>query len=107
MDAARVSRVNGKLSRYFAQVCKRWQLYLFLVIPVAYILIFAYYPMIGVQIAFKNFVPRKGIWGSDWVGFKHYQTFFCPTTLDAWSAIRCAFPSTPWAPAFPLPSSLR
>ena len=31
-----------------------WQLYLFLLVPVAYILIFAYYPMLGIQIAFKD-----------------------------------------------------
>ena len=32
-----------------------WQLYLFLLVPVAYILIFAYYPMLGIQIAFKDY----------------------------------------------------
>jgi len=55
---------------------KRWQLHLFMLLPVIYILIFAYYPMFGVQIAFKNFTPAEGIWRSKWVGFKHFQTFF-------------------------------
>jgi putative aldouronate transport system permease protein len=32
--------------------------------------------MYGVQIAFKNFIPTLGIWGSPWVGFKHFKTFF-------------------------------
>lgn len=32
--------------------------------------------MYGVQIAFKNFIATKGIWGSDWVGFKHFERFF-------------------------------
>ena len=32
-----------------------WQLYVFLLLPVAYILIFAYWPMFGLQIAFKKF----------------------------------------------------
>lgn len=58
------------------QIARRWQLYLFLVIPVAYILVFAYYPMFGVQIAFKNYQPRRGIWGSEWVGLTHFTSFF-------------------------------
>jgi len=32
--------------------------------------------MFGIQIAFKNFQAAKGIWGSDWVGFLHFKTFF-------------------------------
>jgi putative aldouronate transport system permease protein len=32
--------------------------------------------MYGVQIAFKNFVATKGIWGSDWIGFDHFIRFF-------------------------------
>lgn len=55
---------------------KKWQLHLFMLIPVAYIIIFAYCPMFGIQIAFKNFSIRKGIWGSEWVGMKHFATFF-------------------------------
>ncbi len=58
------------------RAAKRWQLYLFLLPPVIYILIFAYYPMFGVQIAFKDFTAAKGIWGSEWVGFKHFEKYF-------------------------------
>ena len=58
------------------RVCQRWQLFLFLLIPVAWVLIFCYYPMMGVQIAFKNYLPREGIWGSAWVGLTHFVTFF-------------------------------
>lgn len=55
---------------------EKWQLHLLMLIPVLYILIFAYYPMFGVQIAFKDFQASSGIWGSPWVGFKHFKTFF-------------------------------
>jgi len=55
---------------------EQWQLHLLMLIPVIYILIFAYYPMFGVQIAFKDFKATSGIWGSPWVGFKHFSTFF-------------------------------
>lgn len=49
---------------------------MFLIIPVAYILIFAYYPMLGIQIAFKKYSVAGGIWGSKWVGFSNFTKFF-------------------------------
>ena len=74
-------RATDQMSEYggntlWRRVCQRWQLYLFLVIPLAWVLIFCYYPMLGVQIAFKDFLPREGIWGSKWEGLVHFQTFF-------------------------------
>lgn len=55
---------------------KHWELYLLVLPPVLYLLIFKYIPMFGVQIAFKNYNVVQGIWGSPWVGFKHFQAFF-------------------------------
>ena len=43
---------------------------------IAYYLVFMYWPMYGAQIAFRNFNIRKGVMGSPWVGFKHFQTYF-------------------------------
>lgn len=63
-------------SGFLKEFKRCWQLHLFLLVGVAFILIFHYYPMLGIQIAFKDFNPAKGMWGSDWVGFKHFQTFF-------------------------------
>ena len=42
----------------------------------AYYFLFHYKPMGGLVIAFKNYVPRKGIWGSKWVGMKYFLEFF-------------------------------
>ena len=53
-----------------------WQLYLLLLVPIIYIIIFKYLPMGGLVIAFKNYKVRKGIWGSDWVGFDQFIKFF-------------------------------
>ncbi len=53
-----------------------WQLYLLLLLPMLYLLIFKYIPMFGVQIAFKNYNFIDGVWGSPWVGLKHFETFF-------------------------------
>ncbi|MZQ86970.1 ABC transporter permease subunit [Paenibacillus sp. 5J-6] len=60
----------------FRMVKKNWQLYLIILPSLLYLLIFKYVPMAGVQIAFKNYVVTKGIWGSDWIGFKHFIDFF-------------------------------
>ena len=51
-------------------------LYAMLAVPVAYILVFAYYPMYGAQIAFRDFSIVKGITQSPWVGLKHFRLFF-------------------------------
>lgn len=53
-----------------------YQLYLFALVPVLFILIFNYFPMYGVTLAFKDFSIRKGIMGSKWVGFKYFEQLF-------------------------------
>ena len=65
--------MNGSsMQRTWRRVCRSWQLYVFLILPVAYILIFCYYPMAGLQIAFKKYNMSKGIWGSPWIGLKNF-----------------------------------
>lgn len=59
-----------------AKIAKHWQLYLLLLLPLVYLLIFKYQPIYGVQIAFRDYSPAFGISGSPWVGFKHFQNFF-------------------------------
>ena len=51
-------------------------LYLMLLPVILYFGMFHYQPMYGLQIAFKEFSFRTGIWGSPWVGFKYIQNFF-------------------------------
>lgn len=51
-----------------------------------FVILFNYLPMSGIVLAFKNYVPRKGIWGSDWVGLKNFTFFF--TSQDAFRTIR-------------------
>lgn len=58
------------------RIAGKWQLFLFLVIPVVYIILFAYVPMMGLQLAFKRFSPVLGIWGSPWVGMYQFEKFF-------------------------------
>lgn len=67
-------RQRGGLIR--RRLAEDWELYLFLVPAIAYLIIFAYLPMFGITIAFKDFKPFKGIVGSDWVGLKHFARLF-------------------------------
>lgn len=60
---------------YFSDIKVNWQLYLMFLLPLIYLLVFKYYPMYGAQIAFRDYVPAKGIWGSEWVGLKHFARF--------------------------------
>lgn len=53
-----------------------WQLYVMLVPAVVWLIIFCYVPMYGATLAFKDFSFAKGIWGSDWAGFKHFARLF-------------------------------
>ena len=53
-----------------------WDLYVLMLPGLLYFIIFKYLPMYGAQIAFKNYMPSLGIWGSPWVGFDHFQRFF-------------------------------
>ena len=46
------------------------------ILPLSFIILFHYVPMYGIQIAFKNYRPVDGIWGSKWVGFDHFIKFF-------------------------------
>lgn len=56
---------------------KEHKAYYWLALPIiAYYIIFHYLPMGGVVIAFQNYRPAKGLFGSNWVGLKHFKSFF-------------------------------
>lgn len=55
---------------------RHWQMYLLILLPIAYLVIFKYIPMAGIVIAFKDYNVIKGIFGSSWVGLKYFQQFF-------------------------------
>lgn len=55
---------------------RHWQLYLLIIPPVLYFIIFKYLPMANAVLAFKNYNVVKGIWGSPWVGTQYFEMFF-------------------------------
>lgn len=71
--AANYRKRNKNLAK---SLLGKWQLYVFLIIPIIYIILFNYVPMFGIQLAFKKFNARLGIWGSPWVGFDQFIKFF-------------------------------
>ena len=75
----RAPSLKSRLYKY------RW-LYLFLLPAIIWYVIFAYGPIYGLQIAFKDFKILKGIEGSEWVGLKHFIKMF--ETKAFWQATR-------------------
>lgn len=67
-------------------ILHNWQLYLLLLPCLVYIIIFAYGPMWGLQLAFKHYNPMVGMANSKWVGLKYFRQFF--NTSIAWTSIR-------------------
>ena len=68
-----LSRAAHALSKDFR---RHWFIYLMFLPVLAYDIIFHYWPLYGAQIAFRDYVPAKGVLGSRWVGLKHFQSFF-------------------------------
>lgn len=68
---------------------RHYMLYLLLIPVLLYYLVWCYGPMYGIQVAFKDFSPRKGIEGSDWIGLQNFVSFF--TGAYAWRTISNTF----------------
>ena len=62
-----------RLKRDWRRLKRDWRLYLMLLIPVTWYLLFCYKPMIGVMIAFQKYSLVKGMWGSKFVGLKNFE----------------------------------
>ncbi|MFC5653792.1 ABC transporter permease [Paenibacillus solisilvae] len=69
-------RNKSRYQEYANKISRHWQLYLVIAIPMAFLVTFNYIPMFGAVIAFKNYNPMQGIWGSPWVGMQHFNVFF-------------------------------
>lgn len=72
---------KNKLQTIGSLLRKDWQLYSLLVLPIIYLLIFKYGPMIGNIIAFRRFVPGGSIFGEKWVGLHYFEMFIHDPTF--------------------------
>ena len=62
--------------RLLKNMKKNWILYVMIAPVVVYYIVFAYTPMYGILLAFKNYKVKQGIMGSPWVGLDHFRRFF-------------------------------
>lgn len=68
---------RGVIARSLRGALRRdWQLYLLLLLPVAFVLVFKYAAYPGLRIAFMNYKPAKGLSGSEYVGFQVFEKIF-------------------------------
>ena len=82
---------------------RNWRLYVLILPALAALILFRYAPMYGLQIAFKNFKPAKGISGSAWVGLKHFKSFINSYQFEnvLWNTIKISVTSL--IAGFPMP----
>ena len=71
----RAERKRTFLQSIAREARRNWGLYLLVSIPLLYLILFKYWPMYGVQIAFRNYSPARTISGSPWVGLKYFKKF--------------------------------
>ncbi|MGE7825920.1 ABC transporter permease [Paenibacillus sp. NPDC093718] len=75
LPAVKAAKKPPKLKTVAVLIRKDWQLYSLLILPVMYLLIFKYGPMIGNVIAFRRFMPGGSIYGEKWVGLHYFNMF--------------------------------
>ncbi|MDR2793374.1 MAG: ABC transporter permease subunit [Treponema sp.] len=69
-----------------AYIARTWMLYLMLLLPMAFFVVFRYVPMTNIAIAFKDYNMFKGVWESPWIGFKWFNQAF--HSKDFYNALR-------------------
>jgi putative aldouronate transport system permease protein len=74
------------MQRTIARLRKSVPVYMLLLPGLSLLVLFHYVPIYGIIIAFKDFSPFKGTWGSTWVGFKHFAYFLQEETF--WKVLR-------------------
>lgn len=95
-----------RTGRFLRGMRRNWQLYVMLILPVAWLIIYQYVPMFGAQIAFRDYSPQGGFAGlyqADWVGLEHFRRFF--ELPNFWTVLRNTLVLNVYALAagFPLP----
>lgn len=68
--------MSEKRRKTLITIRRSYQLYLLLLLPIFYLVLFKYVPMVGAQIAFRKYRTYNGIWGSEWIGFDNFRKFF-------------------------------
>ena len=102
MQSKPVINAPSKGKRLLTEIVKNREIYLLVIPAVIWYIVMCYFPMGGLSLAFKSYKGKLGIWGSPWVGWKHFQMFFGSATAGTiikntfllslticWQASRC------------------
>jgi len=84
--AAKLARAGGPKRHLGRSMARSWQLYLLLLPPAVYTVIFLYWPLYGLQIAFRNYSVALGINGSPWVGTANVRQFV--NSYEFWTVVK-------------------
>ncbi len=97
-----LEKLKRNQNHFIRQIKKNKYLYFIFLLPMCYYILFHYWPMYGITIAFKDYNIMEGILGSPWVGFKHFNKFLIDPYF--WKLVRntllinvygliCSFPA--------------
>lgn len=68
-----------------SKIKETWPMHLMMLGPMFMIILFAYVPMVGIVIAFQDYIPTKGFFGSEWINFENFEYMFM--LPDIWQII--------------------
>ena len=93
LTAEKQNLPKAKKQSFWHQLRRQWELQLMVVPALLALALFAIIPLFGLQIAFKDYKLNSGIWGSAWVGLKHFKMFFTdPNVLPVlWNTVGLSF----------------
>ncbi len=86
MSTEAINKKRARRMNYFKQ---SWMLYLMLLLPMAFFILFRYVPMTNIVMAFQDFNLFKGVWDSPWVGLKWFEQTL--QSRDFYNALRNTF----------------
>lgn len=104
--ASAVARQQSRTSarrRRLRRIARAWQLYVLLAPTLLYFAVFKFWPMYGVQIAFRNFNPVDGFLDSPWAGTAHFERFFASFQFEMLIENTLLLALTNLAFIFPIP----
>ena len=103
MSTATVKRSGRR--RRLQRIRENWILYLFLLPTFAWFVIFHYWPIYGIQIAFQNYKIGQAFGSSQWVGLKYFRQFFSSYWFPTVMRNTVTISLLGFALSFPLPSA--
>lgn len=76
MNETQTTVLKAPKKDLWKDIKRHFSVYVLLIIPLVYYTVLKYGPIVNGQIAFKDFSPLDGVWGSKWIGFGNFMAFF-------------------------------